>query len=76
MARIRLKTIHSGKALSLAAAEIREQIRQYLQKYLGFVHPAEYDLLALWIMGTYLKPLFKCYPLLFFNAPEKNCDKP
>jgi hypothetical protein len=53
-------------------AEIHQQIRQYLQKYLGLGHPAEYDLLALWIMGTYLKPLFKCYPILFFNAPYES----
>ena len=51
---------------------IHQSIRAYLQKYLGLRHPAEYDLLALWIMGTYLKPLFKCYPILFFNAPYES----
>ena len=55
-----------------SAAEVHQQIRQYLQKYMGLPHPAEYDLLALWIMGTYLKPLFKCYPILFFNAPYES----
>lgn len=55
-----------------ATSEVHEQVRQYLQKYLGLRHPAEYDLLALWIMGTYLKPLFKCYPILFFNAPYES----
>ena len=50
------------------SALIHREIRQYLQQYLGFKHPAEYDLVALWIMGTYLKPLCKCYPILFFNA--------
>ncbi len=55
-----------------ATAEIHRQIRGYLQQYLGLRHPGEYDLLALWIMGTYLKPLFKCYPILFFNAPYES----
>ncbi len=55
-----------------ATAEIHRQIREYLQQYLGLRHPGEYDLLALWIMGTYLKPLFKCYPILFFNAPYES----
>lgn len=51
---------------------IHQSIRAYLQKYLGLRHPVEYDLVALWIMGTYLKPLFKCYPILFFNAPYES----
>ena len=55
-----------------STTEIHGQIREYLQKYLGLQHPGEYDLLALWIMGTYLKPLFKCYPILFFNAPYES----
>lgn len=55
-----------------ATAQIQGEIRGYLQKYLGFRHPAEYDLVAIWIMGTYLKPLFKCYPILFFNAPYES----
>jgi hypothetical protein len=59
-----------------ATAEAFQSVRCYLQKYLGFRHSAQYDLAALWIMGSYLKPLFKCYPILFFNAPYKNCTKP
>jgi hypothetical protein len=55
-----------------AASEIHHSVRCYLQKYLGLRQPAEYDLVALWIMGTYLKPLFKCYPILFFNAPYES----
>ncbi len=54
---------------SPATAEIFQNVRSYLQKYLGLRHPVEYDLVTLWIMGTYLKPLFQCYPILFFNAP-------
>lgn len=51
---------------------IHQRVRAYLQKYLGLRHCAEYDLVAFWIMGTYLKPLFKCYPILFFNAPYES----
>ncbi len=61
-----------GGAPQPDTAQIQGEIRGYLQKYLGFCHPAEYDLVALWIMGTYLKPLFKCYPILFFNAPYES----
>lgn len=52
--------------------EVHRQVRSYLQKYLGLRHPAEYDLIACWIMGTYLKPLFKCYPILSFTAPHES----
>ncbi len=55
-----------------ASAEIYDRIRSYLRKYLGFRNPTEYDLVTLWIMGTYLKPLFKCYPILYFNAPYES----
>ncbi len=54
------------------AAGVHRQVRNYLQKYLGLRHPAEYDLIACWIMGSYLKPLFKCYPILSFNAPHES----
>ncbi len=57
---------------SPATAEIFQNVRSYLQKYLGLRHPVEYDLVSLWIMGTYLKPLFQCYPILFFNAPYES----
>jgi hypothetical protein len=59
-------------AESPTSTAIHQSIRAYLQKYLGLRHPVEYDLVALWIMGTYLKPLFKCYPILFFNAPYES----
>lgn len=55
-----------------ASTEIHHRIRSYLRKYLGLRHPAEYDLITYWIMGSYLKPLFKCYPILFFNAPHES----
>jgi hypothetical protein len=42
-----------------ASAEVFQSVRSYLQKYLGFRQPAQYDLAALWIMGSYLKPLCK-----------------
>ncbi len=61
-----------GGAESPATTEIHQRVRAYLQKYLGLRHSAEYDLIAFWIMGTYLKPLFKCYPILFFNAPYES----
>ncbi|HBF38122.1 MAG TPA: hypothetical protein DDW50_12460, partial [Firmicutes bacterium] len=66
-----IRDFQSGAA-SPATAEIFQNVRTYLQKYLGLRHPAEYDLVALWIMGTYLKPLFQCYPILFFNAPYES----
>ncbi len=59
-------------AAAPATAVIHHRVRSYLQKYLGLRHPAEYDLVTLWIMGTYLKPLFKCYPILSFNAPHES----
>lgn len=55
-----------------ASTEIHHRIRSYLLKHLGLRHPAEYDLISFWIMGAYLKPLFKCYPILFFNAPHES----
>jgi len=55
-----------------ATNEIYQRVRAYLQKYLGLRHSVEYDLVTCWIMGTYLKPLFKCYPILFFNAPYES----
>ncbi len=66
-----IQEFQSGAAAPDTAG-IHQSVRAYLQQYLGFRHPAEYDLVALWIMGTYLKPLFKCYPILFFNAPYES----
>ncbi len=66
-----IRDFQSGAATPDTAA-IHHRVRSYLQKYLGLRHPAEYDLIACWIMGTYLKPLFKCYPILSFNAPHES----
>ncbi len=72
-----LESIHAFQSgvESPATAETFQNVRCYLQKYLGLRHPAEYDLVTLWIMGTYLKPLFQCYPILFFNSPLEELRK-
>jgi hypothetical protein len=55
-----------------SSKEVFDSVSLHLMKYLGFQNEAEYAVVTLWIMNSYLKPLFKCYPILYFNAPYES----
>ena len=49
-------------------------IREYIHRHIYFTEPETYDLVAVWIMGTYIFRAFRYYPYLHLNA-EKGSGK-
>lgn len=49
-------------------------VRQYICQYIYFADQATYDLVTVWMMGTYLFRVFRYYPYLHLNA-EKGSGK-
>ncbi len=49
-------------------------IRVYIHRYIYFTDPETYDLVTVWIMGTYIFRVFRYYPYLHLNA-EKGSGK-
>lgn len=45
-------------------------IKAYINRFVYFTDKRHLDLLAVWIMGTYLFPIFHHYPYLWFNADK------
>ena len=47
-----------------AYTEVFEPIRAILDDLVDFHSPSDSELLAIWIMGTYLQPIFDAYPYI------------
>jgi hypothetical protein len=62
----------SGEAPS--SREVFNEIVDLLKQYVEYQHEAHYAIAALWIIGTYLQPLFKTYPYLYYHG-EKGVGK-
>jgi hypothetical protein len=45
-------------------------IRSYIGRFVYFTDDRHLDLLAVWVMGTYLFPVFRYYPYLWLNADK------
>jgi hypothetical protein len=56
----------SGEAPT--AREVYDEVVALLKRYVEFQHEAHYAIVALWIIGTYLHPLFTTYPFLYFHG--------
>jgi hypothetical protein len=54
--------------------EIFSSIREYIRKHIFFPDPETYDLVTIWVMGTYIYRGFRYYPYLHLNA-EKGSGK-
>lgn len=48
--------------------EVFLPIKETLEKHIDFSHPSHSSLIAIWIMGTYLFPVFEAYPYLLLNG--------
>ena len=55
--------------LKLILGETFDKIKEILEKYVK-LKKEYYDLIAVWIIGTYFMPLFNTYPYLFVNAQK------
>jgi flavodoxin len=48
--------------------EVFEPIRDVLEENIDFHHPLDSTLIAIWIMGTYLLPIFTSYPYILLTG--------
>ena len=52
--------------------QVFERIRELLSRYLELEKDTDYNLIAAWIIGTYLFPIFYAYPFLNIKAPKRS----
>lgn len=57
-----------------SSSSVHKGIVEYLKTYIFFQNPENYDMLAVWVMGTYLYRAFRYFPYLHLNA-EKGSGK-
>ena len=62
----------SGKTVD--PTDLFLDIRSYINRFVYFMNKRHLDLFAVWIMGTYVFPIFRHYPYLWLNA-EKGSGK-
>jgi len=55
---------------SLDLKELYERIKNKILYYIDFEDDIYYDLIVLWIMGTYFSDVFRVYPNLFIFGPS------
>ena len=53
---------------------VHKEIVEYLKSFIFFPNPEYFNMLAVWIMGTYIYRAFRYYPYLHLNA-EKGSGK-
>lgn len=58
----------SGKAQPLPTSELVGKIAGLFRKYIWYGSEANYEILAFFILGTYVARLFEVYPYLVFNG--------
>lgn len=58
----------SGKAEAPNPATIHQALREIWEKHVEFAHEAFYDILPLFVMGSYMFRLFKSYGYIHFNG--------
>jgi len=56
---------------SLPIKDLFYEIVEILKSYIEFPQEEIYDFIALWIMGTYLFPLFKTYPYVYIGGVKQ-----
>jgi hypothetical protein len=52
--------------------EVFEEIKNLLMSYIDFPDKRFYDLLPLWIIGTYFFPIFNSYPYLYIGGVKQS----
>lgn len=58
------------KGDSPSPVEVFQRTRQLLEEYVDFRDEGTSDVLALWVMGTYLYPLFEAFPYIAIQGPK------
>ncbi|MEM2936040.1 MAG: hypothetical protein QW231_02565, partial [Candidatus Bathyarchaeia archaeon] len=53
------------------SARLFEEIREKLRYYIEFQDERLYDLVTLWIVGTYFTPIFNAYPYLYIGGTKR-----
>lgn len=57
------------------ASEVLESLAAYFKRFIVFPDTWWPQVLATWVLGTYLYPIFQAYPYLHITSPEPGCGK-
>ena len=75
------KTLDEGEEESpsqappVSGAELLDQVRAAMSRYVVLPSPEALDAVVLWIAATHAQPSWACAPRLVIRAPEKRCGK-
>jgi len=69
-----IKTYLDNEAPEIEPVFVYRKVKEEFKKYIDFVDPAYYDIVTLWVMGTYVYAIFNTYPYLFLTG-TKNSGK-
>jgi hypothetical protein len=56
---------------SVIPKELFEEIKDIYASYIEFPAPEIYDLMAVWVLGTYLFPLFNTFPYIYIGGVKQ-----
>ena len=65
---------HIRAFTTVSPSELYDRIRNYIRRYVFISEPSAYDLLSIWVMGTYVFRIFRYYPYIHLQA-EKDSGK-
>ena len=65
----------STQDVAAEAREVLEFLAAYLKRFIVFPDTWWPQVLATWVLGTYLYPIFQTYPYLHITSPEPGCGK-
>jgi len=61
-----------GTGVQITPKELYEAIKQRLRFYIEFTDEKHYDLITLWIIGTYFFHIFRAYPYIFIGGTKRS----
>ena len=68
-------TSHVSTEPIVDGADLLDQVRAAMSRYVVLPSPEALDAVVLWIAATHAQPSWACAPRLVIRAPEKRCGK-
>lgn len=68
---VRIQEYLEGK-FAVTASRVFIEIKEVLNRFVDFKNEKDADVIALWIIGTYLFPVFDAFPYLYFVGVKRS----
>jgi len=67
--------LEGDKTKSVDGAELVKRIAEYLRRFIVFTDANCAEIIALWVLGSYLYPVFQTYPYIWITSKEPGSGK-